>query len=881
MHQLESDSLNVHFHDNLNPKLFLNGKLSTLVREKLLAIANDFKDSIGVELPQLKDITISGSNAAYTYTPQSDIDLHLVVDLPEADNDQTWRELFDAKKFQYNEQHDYKIKGYDVEVYVQNANEEHISQGIYSILHDAWVKKPQQVTADYDEVSTRSKYDQLKYLILKAIQVKDYDLASKLRTTIKKYRQVGLQSTGEFGPENLAFKALRSNGYIKKLYTLLNDLKDREFSLESHEQRLNEIDMSPGALQKFSATNIAQNTMVGFEAEMIVPYMKDSDSGEMEPDMDYDGYVDSYSVAGMQNDLINFFSETATRREVERAVENANERILEYMEDEFQTYMRDNEDIVIQGYKDYTNLDDEDEIRTSFNDEDANYDRVIEKLREEYYRYWDDLDGALASIGLQMYSEWDMEYGFGWPHYSDGYGDDDIDADAMKNVADEIKNVVNMPIKFAAAYHAFSNKEPGIWYLETDSSIDADGDEGGLELVSPPMPLAQGLEKLDAVFKWMKDHGAMTNSSTGFHMGISIPEMEKLDHVKLILFLGDKYVLNQFGRIANSYTRSSLGKMQISNAPHVMKNTPGIFEAMRKGIDSVAAKLVGSVLVPKGDRYVSVNIKDNYIEFRSAGGDYLDQLEKIKNTMLRYVRVMAVASDPNDAKQEYAKKLYKLLMEAGEGINSEDTNTLKYFAMYASGNLSKQELVSKLKAIQTSRQQQKHLKPTGPGPHWYGLDMNGNPVVTVSAPDSSKALDAAMEWAKSNPVSGGIRGIRAVKPQTNIPSPPAPRPATSTGMLWNVFDHDNNVVTQVRANTAPEATRLALDWGRQNNRVLSRVQLDEPMEAKRPTSLADYIAESTRPFVWNKEKPKQKFTEMQLACILGGHEYTGELDENK
>jgi sulfur relay (sulfurtransferase) DsrC/TusE family protein len=243
---VESDELNVHFHNTLNPVLFdSQNNMSPAVRSKLLKIAEDFKQSIGIGLPNLKDITVSGSNAAYTYTPKSDIDLHLIVDLPKVDNDQIYRELFDAKKFQYNEQHDFKIKGYDVELYVQNANEEHISQGIYSVLNDAWVKKPQPVSGSYDEVSTRSKYDQLKYLINKALVAKDYDLADKLRRTIKKYRQVGLHSTGEFGPENLAFKALRTNGYIKKLYDLLNDIKDKEFSLESHDERLLEIDMSP------------------------------------------------------------------------------------------------------------------------------------------------------------------------------------------------------------------------------------------------------------------------------------------------------------------------------------------------------------------------------------------------------------------------------------------------------------------------------------------------------------------------------------------------------------------------------------------------------------------------------------------------------------
>jgi hypothetical protein len=93
----------VKFNDTLNPRLWGSDEnLLPEVREKLLAIANDFREFLGVPDLRVQDITVSGSNAAYTYTPHSDIDLHLVVDLPE---DAVYRELFGAKKYQYNNQH--------------------------------------------------------------------------------------------------------------------------------------------------------------------------------------------------------------------------------------------------------------------------------------------------------------------------------------------------------------------------------------------------------------------------------------------------------------------------------------------------------------------------------------------------------------------------------------------------------------------------------------------------------------------------------------------------------------------------------------------------------------------------------------------------------
>ena len=112
----------VKFNDNLNPRLWGSDEhLLPEVRQKLLQIADDFRESLGITDLEIKDITISGSNAAYTYTRHSDIDLHLVVDLHRADASDVYRELFDAKKYKYTDQHDYKIAGHDVELYVQNA----------------------------------------------------------------------------------------------------------------------------------------------------------------------------------------------------------------------------------------------------------------------------------------------------------------------------------------------------------------------------------------------------------------------------------------------------------------------------------------------------------------------------------------------------------------------------------------------------------------------------------------------------------------------------------------------------------------------------------------------------------------------------------------
>ena len=62
----------------LNPKLWKDGKMDLQVIEKLKKIAGAFEDFIGIDL-NVVDVTVTGSNANYTWTEHSDLDLHLIV----------------------------------------------------------------------------------------------------------------------------------------------------------------------------------------------------------------------------------------------------------------------------------------------------------------------------------------------------------------------------------------------------------------------------------------------------------------------------------------------------------------------------------------------------------------------------------------------------------------------------------------------------------------------------------------------------------------------------------------------------------------------------------------------------------------------------------
>jgi len=226
--------------DELNSKIWdENQKLRKEVREKLLQTANEFIDFIGVPL-LIEDVIFTGSLANYNWSQYSDIDLHVVCDFIQFSETELslYEELFKVKKTIFNTNHDIKIFGYEVELYVQNASEAHFSSGVYSVLYDDWDVKPEKEDSNIDTKILKSKINHWKSQIDTVVDnatEKDIDEAreyiKKFKEKLKKYRSSGLKKEGEYSYENLVFKYLRRSDYLEKLFNLENNLLDKELSL--------------------------------------------------------------------------------------------------------------------------------------------------------------------------------------------------------------------------------------------------------------------------------------------------------------------------------------------------------------------------------------------------------------------------------------------------------------------------------------------------------------------------------------------------------------------------------------------------------------------------------------------------------------------------
>ena len=145
--------------DVLNPQVWSGNRLRPEVKEKLIAIATDFFE--GLELPdvELKDITFTGSLANFTWSQFSDIDLHLIVDFSEIDdNVELVKNWLDQARAVWNKNHDIDVGGHEVEIYVQNESEPHISTGVYCVMGDQWLTTPDKdkPTVKWEEVQEKA-----------------------------------------------------------------------------------------------------------------------------------------------------------------------------------------------------------------------------------------------------------------------------------------------------------------------------------------------------------------------------------------------------------------------------------------------------------------------------------------------------------------------------------------------------------------------------------------------------------------------------------------------------------------------------------------------------------------------------------------------------
>lgn len=210
------------------------------------------------------------------------------------------------------------------------------------------------------------------------------------------------------------------------------------------------------------------------------------------------------------------------------------------------------------------------------------------------------------------------------------------------------------------------------WNITNDGSIHGRGH--GHEVISPPLPYAEAMEVLEDVFGWMTQHNALTNSSTGLHVGISFVTKSRIDDLNKIALssmLDELTILQKFGRKSNHYCariQPQLNSRIESASNSAVYNL--MYKASKKKKETITTEAILKNIY-MGGKYQFVNydkLTQKYLEFRAMGGhNYQTKLAAVKESIEHFADCMKaslVADKIPDEIEDIVKKTIKKAKES-------------------------------------------------------------------------------------------------------------------------------------------------------------------------------------------------------------------------
>lgn len=217
----------------LNPKIWEDKKLREDVRETIIDIVSEFMDNLIIPV-EILDVRVVGSNASYNYTEHSDLDVHIISNLELVGSPtEIVQALYNSERSNFNRTHNIRIKGIEVELYVEDVNSAVTSNGIYSVIDDVWIKEPQIIK----ERSVKIDKNELQDLVDSVQSVLDDGDSGDIKDCIDMLylmRKDSIAIDGEYGVGNLLFKEIRNRGLLNALKDKYNEMISDELTLEHY-----------------------------------------------------------------------------------------------------------------------------------------------------------------------------------------------------------------------------------------------------------------------------------------------------------------------------------------------------------------------------------------------------------------------------------------------------------------------------------------------------------------------------------------------------------------------------------------------------------------------------------------------------------------------
>lgn len=362
-------------------------------------------------------------------------------------------------------------------------------------------------------------------------------------------------------------------------------------------------------------------------------------------------------------------------------------------------------------YRDSRNIEVEKDIKRISNSKEIGLETYYEARKNIYDRIEKEIEESLKDTDSYLYSslrrflkKYELKEKI---FLKEQYGD------SISDVYEKIKEIedfedlswpliypdssrTNSFYKAKEKFNEYKDSFIGNYDVSTDQSIEIDDEynEIGLEIKNEyPLSLEETIYDFTTMVDFISNHGYL-NDSTGLHINVSTPNYDKtkIDYTKLVLLLGDEYILEKFSRLGNQFTKSSLDTLnRYSEENERMK----ILYLLQEKLNEFAGDIIN---LHMNEKYISVNLRGNRVEFRSPGGDWIDNKKQVIDTITRFIVVLDAALDPDKYKEEYAKKLYKW-------INPPDDfkDPIKIFSMLQSNIIPSAAAKSYLRKIQRDR----------------------------------------------------------------------------------------------------------------------------------------------------------------------------------
>lgn len=523
-------------------------------------------------------------------------------------------------------------------------------------------------------------------------------------------------------------------------------MKFLNFLNESEESQIHEVKMSPSVLAKFGNSEKANEILVGAEFEMYFrgAISKTKELPPWDDSLTWDD-IEEYAfkdnpdeVTAMQRGYDEWYQALVEKYEddylrprlVDAALEEHEDTLLRFYNEKQQVTDSETLEQIIKEKGDYTVYQSSREFETKASENQKIYSKLSFDLGEDMEGMSDsELDDFLQdALGdpPKWAGSWTEHYTYevqetllrdfgnsvdfsiprffeyiagidGWQSLSSQYGgslsdEEGFDLGAAESLAYSLSKEIGYEVEVYSEYksdEAGDWVDRGVWVMEPDGSVTGQGynqTDLGIEIKSPPIPLPEFVQIFDKFVKWAKENKAYTNKQTGLHLNMSIPNGGKIDYLKLVLFAGADKVSADFERTFNSYAKSNLKTLEkvVKDDNRYEYRISDSMAALKQGMLTKASKILDDSNL---DRYMQINFKYSYVEFRAPGNDWLGQyLPQVTETLYRFGYAVTIAADASAEREEYAKKLYKLLSNAGR----EDL--LTPFVKFASGLMSKKEL---------------------------------------------------------------------------------------------------------------------------------------------------------------------------------------------